>query len=710
MDSSIATEMGNERFRWVEGVAVFDCQPDDVTGLDAKVRELAVDGNTARAVLINLHEVETLSGIGLESLMALRQVSVEHDLRVGLSGVSFFIEQLLKVLSLSEQLPELLASDEAAAIVALRETPVAVEATTTGGAGEDVGVAAELEFDFDEPEFSQLPNDTVTAPVKATEGDTVKFSREELLKLEASKAASEVEASSSSLLAVDFSDYLAPKPAPTVTEDDSLEFDLQGDLAFADTDKFSTSDVLFEASEMGDGSVSGESQPTQVLPAFPDLEEQAGGLGSLLSVDFRDFKPGVDLSSVTPVDGVAALSGDETDLEIDSSDFELEEEPRRAAGAFASSLPFPSATDDFSPVGSFSEGGGDPFAGTPPAWGAAETKVYEAPLADPFALDSASLSRSGLEDAIDSSTGDPSTADTQPLEAALPPDAGSVVVNTEARSSLESDELAVTRRFVAFDSAEFGQPGLPEEDAEEAPTAAAAEADAALEPSAAIAAEEEERFDGDGEASMLFEAPADFQAQLAAALGGFGDDEASGGGSELAGGSESAGALAAEREEIERSGLEEQRPEPEDTKRRRRSTSASFDREAIASGLSTPSPLAPSEAQVAFSKLEGPSQEALRSLLMGMELSSPLHLQVLGQLSNGRKTRGSDEVASELGVDGEVVAKVMEEMEARRLLRLNRCTRVAGDYGYCLNASPRARGGLSLLLELTRGGLSWPVL
>lgn len=329
----------NIPIRYEDGHLVIECASTDMLADVAdRFPDLIADQDDGICVLLDMSKVEAIKGDGLETLMQVHELGQDHSVKVGMFQVAFYVQQLLAVLDLHDQLPLIVDGDEAEAAKALKAH------------GTDPNNETDVDFEF------ELPGDD---PEDSSDDiSTVKLPREQFL---AAPSDSEADVTtqddpSADYLAVDFSDFQAP--VQEVEEDDTFEISLDGDMAFADTDKFSLSDVakaVKDQANEGSGVVYDDSndswddedtadnaqsiglsvqRPTEVFPAFSDLEKGSllggashSGLDSLLAVDFDDFRSAnaAVTNTETPPDGVPKLKDTPTDI-VDVGDFELDYE------------------------------------------------------------------------------------------------------------------------------------------------------------------------------------------------------------------------------------------------------------------------------------------------------------------------------------------------------------------------------------------------
>lgn len=361
----------NIPIRHEEGYLVIECGSTDMLAdVAERFPDLIADQESGTCVLLDMSKVDAIKGDGLETLMQVHELGQDHSIKVGMFQVAFYVQQLLAVLDLHDQLPHIVDGDETEAAKALKAH------------GTDPNNETDVDFEF------ELPGDD---PADGSEDvGTVKLPREQFLAAPSDGEASvkvEEDDPSSDYLAVNFDDF--QPPVQEVEEDDTFEISLDGDMAFADTDKFSLSDVaqaVKDQANEGAGVVYDDSndswddddqadnaqaiglsvqRPTEVFPAFSDLEKGSllggashSGLDSLLAVDFDDFRSANATVSDTdtPPDGVPKLKETPTDI-VDVGDFELDYESSDD-NAFAPtttnsvSLLGAAATDSgYSPVG-----------------------------------------------------------------------------------------------------------------------------------------------------------------------------------------------------------------------------------------------------------------------------------------------------------------------------------------------------------------------
>ncbi|MDF1663589.1 MAG: hypothetical protein P1V97_17600, partial [Planctomycetota bacterium] len=296
-----STSKVNIPIRYEEGHIVIECASTDMLAdVAERFPDLIADQADGVCVLLDMSKVEAIKGDGLETLMQVHELGQDHSVKVGMFQVAFYVQQLLAVLDLHDQLPPIIDGDEVEAAKALKAH------------GTDPNNETDVDFEF------ELPGDE---PEDVTDDiSTVKLPREQFLAAPSDNGGTAVaEDPAFDYLAVNFSDF--SPPVQEVEEDDTFEISLDGDMAFADTDKFSLSDVaqaVKDQANEGTGVVYDDSndswddddaednaqsiglsvqRPTEVFPAFSDLEKGSllggashSGLDSLLAVDFDDFR------------------------------------------------------------------------------------------------------------------------------------------------------------------------------------------------------------------------------------------------------------------------------------------------------------------------------------------------------------------------------------------------------------------------------------
>jgi hypothetical protein len=316
--------------RYEDGHIVVECSSANIIAdVAERFSDLLAKQSNGTCILLDMSQIDSIKGDGLETLMQLYEQGQEHSFSVGMFRVAFYIQQLLSVLDLSDQLPPVITEDdEKTAADCLKELAL----------GEPDDEDSTLEFEFDIPEDESVEP---FALEDTLETSTAKFNRDELLHPndeqlgEASPVDSE-SARCADFLGVDFDDF----QAQVQVEEETFEINLEGDMAFADTDKFSILEVVEAVEQQSNESLKDSDEapfglmtqrPTEIFPAFSGLEKDAldaspSGLESLLAVDFDDFKSSISSPMTdTPPDGVPAVKDTATDI-VDVGDFELDYE------------------------------------------------------------------------------------------------------------------------------------------------------------------------------------------------------------------------------------------------------------------------------------------------------------------------------------------------------------------------------------------------
>jgi hypothetical protein len=342
--------------------------------------ELIANQAPGTCVLLDMSQINSIKGDGLETLMQVHELGQDHSCVVGMFQVTFYVQQLLSVLDLQGQLPPVVEGQEQEAASKLRELSSADSASPV----------TEAEFEFEMPADE---SDAFTSPQNAS---TARLNREEALSPLANEdlPLNRDNDPSENLLAVDFSDFKAPV---LEEEDDTFEISLDSDMAFADTDKFSKSDIDSATKDLAKNNLSfgnavgiQTQRPTEFFPAFSDLEKgsllfemASSGMESLLAVDFDDFKSSRAVSSTeTPPDGVPVVKDTPTDI-VDVGDFELDYESQDdMAAAPANATLFsasPSSDSGYSPLGQLDQKGSNenPYASQAYAEQEADARLYD---------------------------------------------------------------------------------------------------------------------------------------------------------------------------------------------------------------------------------------------------------------------------------------------------------------------------------------------
>ena len=155
------------RVRRVEDVAVVDWTQKDLAALVPRLRSL-VEAREAPHALLNMAEVETLKGDGLETLTEALSVCEDGACVLGMYGLNTYVSKLLEIMGLENVMPTVLGTTEAEALARVRGLrPSArgrsVPAAVGRGAGTELGIA-EVEIEF-EPQDASAP---APRPVPAT--------------------------------------------------------------------------------------------------------------------------------------------------------------------------------------------------------------------------------------------------------------------------------------------------------------------------------------------------------------------------------------------------------------------------------------------------------------------------------------------------------------------------------------------------------------
>lgn len=461
------------------------------------------------AVILNLAAMQRLRGSALENLIQLKDLAEDYSIAIGLIGLDSFNREILSVLGLTDQVPADLGQDEAEAINQIQsQIPASDDAVGTSDSDQDDAADADFEFD-------------TVGEIKGAE--TVKFSREEILNQADDQSLGAVTQNRKSTgpyyLAVDFSDFKSPL-AEAPVEEDTFEIDLGGEMTFADTDKFTPSDI---AQANAPAPLPDQSRrQTEVLPAFSGLTDSEldfpaathensllgaeAAPAAFLAVDFSDFRPPSAVADKdTPPDGIET-----PELEFEEFDLEPQAQEPLQKPDTASKLPFPMAStseDNYSPLGNmeqppfenpFKNKAFNPLAAAPPV--APPPKPAPLPansMQDPGAT-FANQKTQKLQVPFNLLETKAMKAEDRP-QAPIPDASAQEAAVAGATSTQTAPE---TKPTTSTDPADPADPSDPADPADPS--------NADTQPLPRVTS----MFMGDGESSMMFQGGADFQAQL----------------------------------------------------------------------------------------------------------------------------------------------------------------------------------------------------
>lgn len=178
------------RVRQVDDVAIVDWSHKDVATVVPRIRAL-VDANQAKRLLLNMREVETLKGEGLETLTEALSVCEDKGCTLGMFGLNTYLTQLVDIMGLHEVMPTIVGTEESEALTRVRTLepgaprdevlaaeeiefdPVDSGAASEGPARAAADGAEDVEFEFEEP--TSRPGGR--PPSKKSPLATVKFER-----------------------------------------------------------------------------------------------------------------------------------------------------------------------------------------------------------------------------------------------------------------------------------------------------------------------------------------------------------------------------------------------------------------------------------------------------------------------------------------------------------------------------------------------------
>jgi anti-anti-sigma factor len=167
------------RVRQVDDVAIIDWSHKDVATVVPRIRSL-VDAATssdggAKRLLLNMREVETLKGEGLETLTEALSVCEDKGCTLAMFGLNTYLTQLVDIMGLHEVMPTIVGAEESEALTRVR--------TLEPGAPREVAIRAEeIEFDPVDSDASPRPAATPAQAARAPRGsasDDVEFEFEE---------------------------------------------------------------------------------------------------------------------------------------------------------------------------------------------------------------------------------------------------------------------------------------------------------------------------------------------------------------------------------------------------------------------------------------------------------------------------------------------------------------------------------------------------
>src|SRR5271169_458128 len=97
------------RVRRVDDVAIIDWSHKDVATVVPRIRAL-VDADEAKRLLLNMHEVETLKGEGLETLTEALSVCEDKGCTLAMYGLNTFLTSLLDIMDLHGVMPAIVGA------------------------------------------------------------------------------------------------------------------------------------------------------------------------------------------------------------------------------------------------------------------------------------------------------------------------------------------------------------------------------------------------------------------------------------------------------------------------------------------------------------------------------------------------------------------------------------------------------------------------
>src|SRR5579871_1240496 len=133
------------RVRRVDGVAIVDWSHKDVAGVVPQLRTL-LDARDARHVLLNMSEVESLKGEGLEALTEALTLCEDGGCTLGMYALNTYLTKLLEIMDLSGVMPPVLGAAEPEAISRVQKLEVS-HASPRAEAAAAAAPAAEIVFE-----------------------------------------------------------------------------------------------------------------------------------------------------------------------------------------------------------------------------------------------------------------------------------------------------------------------------------------------------------------------------------------------------------------------------------------------------------------------------------------------------------------------------------------------------------------------------------
>jgi hypothetical protein len=166
------------RVRRVEDVAIVDWTHKDVATLVPRLRAL-VESREASRALLNMAEVETLKGEGLETLIEALHVCEEGGCVLGMFALCTYVSKLIDIMDLRAVMPASLGANEGEAVVRLRTLKPSRERSIpakvgSGSAqsGREGGVTvAQVEIEFEPQEPVKAAPAAPRAPTRSAAGD-----------------------------------------------------------------------------------------------------------------------------------------------------------------------------------------------------------------------------------------------------------------------------------------------------------------------------------------------------------------------------------------------------------------------------------------------------------------------------------------------------------------------------------------------------------
>jgi hypothetical protein len=658
------------RVRRVEDVAIVDWSHKDVATVVPRIRAL-VDAREASRVLLNMGEVESLKGEGLETLTEALSVCEDGGCALAMYGLNTYLTKLLEIMNLHAVMPTVVGSAEGEALTKLKALSLPKE--RAAGSGTEETPDPDIELDFD-------PQEAPAAPAGKSPEAVVEF------EFDAPDAAPQRAKPGAAP---------APKGPPLAA---TLRFDKAGvapvhdgpdDILGISWAELATQGITIggpgardimaraaadasaaPASELDKAAATRPTQriPSQKRPASDELEIElevspAGGA----QPPKREFKTEViktfDLNA--PVDSTAATK-DDSDSSDETESLEVDFEPVRMEdlGLGPPSAGFMGANEE---EGKGLFGGGDTSDGEAAEWSPVDTDVRRpAPHPTPAAPTPASRGQTP-----------PAPAHARPAPAPVPAARAPQAPPPPAQRPPTPPAPGV--RLPARPAAPPAQPPRP------APVPAAQAAPP--EPSF-------DNYQGDGGDETVMFQPDALLAEVLAAV--------------------TPDAPPAATEPAATNLDFQMTPGPTQTAAHAIAHPAAHTTAHTAAQASVPAPAPPPVSPVetpapapATANAKGPeTHEEFRHFLSDYAIVSELHLRVLERFSREgiERVLGRADVQSAVGGSPAGVSAIIEDFVQARLLKRRRSPRVRGGIGFLYSPSPKTRNAVTRLLRLYEDG------